>query len=103
MDHSAREFVLCPTVEGAYVRFALRIGESAATATAMLSRICSMSSCSVISESLRYADVDFGGVVGHRQVTDVYLASLAQHNGLVLATFDRALCALRPDSTELVG
>lgn len=43
------------------------------------------------------------GVVGHRQVTDAYLAALVRHRGAQLATFDRALAALHPDVTALLA
>jgi len=42
------------------------------------------------------------GVIGHRQVTDGYLAELARFNRGRLATFDRGLAALHPDIAYLV-
>jgi uncharacterized protein len=44
----------------------------------------------------------FGGVTGHRQWNDFYLAALAQKNGLTLATFDEALARAFPASVKLV-
>lgn len=41
-------------------------------------------------------------IIGHRQVTDAYLAALAQARGGTLATLDRGAAALAP-SIELVG
>ena len=35
--------------------------------------------------------------MGHRQVTDAYLAALARHHGGKLASFDKRLVALHPD------
>lgn len=43
------------------------------------------------------------GVVGHRQVTDAYLAGLARHRSAQLATFDQGLVALHPDVTVLLA
>lgn len=43
------------------------------------------------------------GVVGHRQVTDAYLAQLARARSARLATLDRGLCVAHPDVTEPVG
>ncbi len=40
--------------------------------------------------------------MGHRQVTDAYLASLARAHSGRLATMDRGLAALHPDVTVLV-
>jgi predicted nucleic acid-binding protein len=42
------------------------------------------------------------GVIGHRQVTDAYLAQLARANHGRLATFDRGLAALHTDIAELI-
>ena len=38
----------------------------------------------------------------HRQVTDAYLAALAEHHGAVVATLDRGLALLHPDATLLI-
>jgi predicted nucleic acid-binding protein len=39
---------------------------------------------------------------GHRQTTDSYLAMLAQHNGIRLATLEEALAKRFPGATEWV-
>jgi hypothetical protein len=49
------------------------------------------------SDDVSYLDVRLEGVVGHRQVTDAYLAGLARGRGGRLATFDGGLAALHPD------
>lgn len=41
-------------------------------------------------------------VIGHRQVTDAYLAQLARAQGGKLATFDQGLAKLHHDVAELV-
>jgi predicted nucleic acid-binding protein len=41
-------------------------------------------------------------VIGHRQVTDAYLAHLARSRTGRLATFDRGLAEMRDDVTDLV-
>jgi uncharacterized protein len=38
-------------------------------------------------------------VLGHRQVTDAYLAALARHHKGKLVSFDRGLAALHADVT----
>lgn len=53
-------------------------------------------------EDLGFGDVDLSTVIGHRQVTDAYLAALARHRDGRLATFDKGLAALHPDVTKLV-
>ena len=44
----------------------------------------------------------FAGVIGHRQVTDSYLAALAGHFGGSLATLDRGLAMMHPETAELI-
>lgn len=96
---------LCPIVEGALIRFLARAGEAPATAVAILSALYRSSRCDFWEDSLSYEAVELGlgHVVGHRQVTDAYLAALAKSRGSRLATFDRALAEALPDSTELIG
>lgn len=93
---------LCPVVEGALVRFLVRQGDGAATALAILHRVQSIENCAFWSDDISYADLDLGHVVGHRQVTDSYLAGLATAHGGKLATLDRALATTLPESTFLI-
>lgn len=53
-------------------------------------------------DTIDYLQVNLRGVIGHGQVTNAYLASLARHHGGKLATFDQGLAALHPDVVELV-
>lgn len=99
----AGDFAVCPIVEGALVRFLLRMGESVATAVAVLDGVRSAAHCSFWPDSISYLDVTTDSVQGHRQVTDAYLAGLARARGGTLATFDRALAASHPDECELIG
>ncbi|MDO5697809.1 MAG: PIN domain-containing protein [Dermatophilus congolensis] len=95
-------FAVCPVVEGAFVRFLLRLGESAETAQSMVQALKEHERCSFWPDMISYADCDMTGVRGHRQVTDVYLAELARAHGDLVATFDKALSELRPRSTFLI-
>jgi uncharacterized protein len=94
-------FATCPIVEGALVRFLVRLGESAITATEVIQRIRDLPTCEFWPDSISYADIDLQHVVGHRQVTDAYLVSLARRRAAALATFDEALVSLFPDHTFL--
>lgn len=89
-----RRFAVCPVVEGVLVRFLVRVGESHATATAVLRALHESRRSAFLPDTLPYAEADLGKVRGHRQVTDAYLASLARHHGVTLATLDRALAEL---------
>jgi len=46
--------------------------------------------------------VSLTGVIGHRQVTDAYLAHLARTHDGRLATFDQGLAQLHADVADLV-
>ncbi len=48
-------------------------------------------------DTLSYDTIAWQGVIGHRQVTDAYLAALARHHQGRLVTFDGGLAALHPD------
>jgi|SRR5690625_3213 len=93
---------LCPIVEGALMRFLIRIGESAETAFLLLQTLRDHPRMTFFPDSISYEEVRFADILGYRQLTDVYLAELARRNGGLLATFDRGLHALRPESTHLL-
>ena len=90
-------------VEGAFTRYAVRIGHRAAQVQYALRRVHEMPRWRFWPDDLPYADSDLSTVRGHRQVTDSYLASLARHHGGRLVTFDRALAARFPDVVDLIG
>jgi predicted nucleic acid-binding protein len=95
-------FAVCPVVEGALVRFLVRIGESALAATAVLRAVHEMPAAEFWADSLSYAGATLDHVRGHRQVTDAYLASLAGSRGGLLATLDGALAEELPATVALV-
>ena len=95
-------FALCSVVEGALVRYLVRIGESAATATAVLRAVHAVPTCDFWSAAPSYVDTDLGHVRGHRQVTDAYLVGVAAAHGARLATLDEGLAAASPGTVDLV-
>ncbi len=99
---SIRSFALCPVVEGALVRFLVRIGERATVAQEILRALHADARCAVWPDELSYADVDLTGVAGHRQVTDAYLVGLATGRRARLASFDAGLVAAWPRVAELI-
>ena len=98
-------FATCPFVQGALVRWVVRIeGPAGATAAVEeLKRLGADSRHQFWADSLSFTDVDWTGVIGYRQVTDAYLASLARSRKSRLATLDRGLAALHADVAELIG
>lgn len=96
-------FAVCPVVEGALVRFLVRMGEGALVAQQVLRAVHAMPGVDFWPDSLSHVAADLGPVRGHRQVTDAHLVSLAAaHAGSVLATMDEALARSQPDRTLLV-
>jgi predicted nucleic acid-binding protein len=49
-----------------------------------------------------FHDIPVAGIIGHRQVTDAYLAHLARSYSARLATFDQALAKLHADVADLI-
>ena len=47
-------------------------------------------------------DMRVSGIIGHRQVTEAYLAHLARSYSARLATFDEALAKLHADVADLI-
>jgi uncharacterized protein len=98
-------FATCPITQGTLIRMLLRFGAvaNAAGAVAVLKQLTGHPRHAFWSDDIGYADISWAGVLGHRQVTDSYLAGLARHRGGRLATFDRGLAALHPDIVDAIG
>jgi uncharacterized protein len=95
-------FATCPVTQGSLLRLLLREGQPAAEARAVLSQATANPRHEFWPDDLPYTDVPTGGIVGHRQVTDAYLAQLARSREARIATFDQAMAKLHHDVTELV-
>jgi toxin-antitoxin system PIN domain toxin len=95
-------FATCPITEGALVRFLIREGTSAADALAVLQGVCEAERHVFWPDARSYLAISPAGVVGHRQVTDAYLAELARSRHGHLASFDGGLAAAHPGVVELV-
>lgn len=98
VEHAA----ITPVVEGALVRYLVRVGVGTAGVTALLEAIHDHPRIEFWPDELSYADVDLRGVFGHRQVTDAYLVASAVRRGAIVATFDQALVATWPGATVLI-
>ena len=98
------EFATCPITQGALVRHFFRDTQDpgARGVAYLLSEIEKMPGHSFWSDDVPYSRVLFTGVIGHRQVTDAYLAALARHHEGKLTTLDTALAALHEDVAELL-
>lgn len=95
-------FATCPITQGSLVRFLLRTGQSAATARDVVTALANAQRHEFWPDSVTFADVQVEGVVGHRQVTDAYLAQLARQRSGQLATLDGGLAYLHGDVVVLI-
>lgn len=95
-------FATCPITQGTLLRLAVREGTAVQRARQVLDAICSLAGHHFWADEISYGQVQLGGVIGHRQVTDAYLAQLARNHSASLATFDEGLAALHDDVAALV-
>ncbi|HUH71733.1 MAG TPA: TA system VapC family ribonuclease toxin [Mycobacterium sp.] len=102
LSSTSAAFATCPMTQGSLVRLLIREGQTTAAAHEVITAIAVDPRHEFWPNSVSFADVNLAGVVGHRQVTDAYLAQLARtHNGR-LATFDQGLAQLHSDVAQLV-
>ncbi|WP_152362609.1 TA system VapC family ribonuclease toxin [Microlunatus speluncae] len=95
-------FATCPITEGSLVRLLVREGQTVATVRDLLYGLTAIPGHEFWPDELSYRDVDLAGVIGHRQVTDAYLAQLARSRDARLASFDHGLASLHPDVVDLI-
>lgn len=97
-----QRFATCPITQGSLVRLLVREGQPMGAAHSMLAELAGHERHEFWPDIVSYVDVPAAGIVGHRQVTDAYLAQLARTRGGRLATFDQGLADLHRDVADLV-
>ena len=97
-----KRFATCPITQGTLVRLLVRNGMSGGDAVQVLANITSPKRHEFWPDDIGYDRVNMKAVIGHRQVTDAYLAELARLHDAQLATFDRVLAETYADVAELV-
>jgi len=102
LSASDTAFATCPITQGSLTRFLMRAGRSAAAAQEVISAVSSSQCHEFWPDSVSFADVLLSGVIGHRQVTDAYLAQLCRHHAGGLATLDSGLAQLHKDVALLI-
>jgi uncharacterized protein len=96
--HHHQPFATCPITQGTLLRLSMHLGGiGAETALDLLKHLTAHPRHRFWADTLGYTDFAWRGVMGHRQVTDAYLAALARHHAGKLASFDRGLVALHSD------
>ena len=99
---SETNFATCPITQGSLMRLLIREGQTAESARAVLQELSGSARHEFWSDNASYCDIPVAGIIGHRQVTDAYLAHLARSYSARLATFDQALAKLHPDVADLI-
>jgi uncharacterized protein len=95
-------FATCPVTQGSLIRLLVREGQSAEAARSVLLRVAADERHEFWPDDVAYTEVPTAGIIGHRQVTDAYLAQLARNRAGRLATFDQALAKLHADVADPV-
>ena len=95
-------FATCPVTQGSLMRLLVREGQTAEAASSVLRGVTADPRHEFWPDDVAYPDLPTAGIVGHRQVTDAYLAELARRRAARLATFDQALAKLHADVADLV-
>lgn len=102
LAHLEERHATCPITQGALLRMLIRQSMPAADALAVLNQLAVDDRHEFWPDSIPFGSVRMSGVLGHRQVTDAYLAGLARSRSGRLATLDEGLAALHPDVAFLV-
>lgn len=97
------EFATCPMTQGTLLRFLVREGVGLPSALSALQQIQSLPQHVFWADEIGFDATVLAGVIGHRQVTDSYLAALARHFDGHLVTLDRGLAALHPHTAQLIS
>ncbi len=92
----------CPITQGALIRLLVRRGVRPDQALRQLGIIAAQPRHEFWADEVPFTNVALTGVLGHRQVTDAYLAALARFRTGRLATFDQGLAQLHTDVAHLV-
>lgn len=99
---SGTSFATCPITQGSLMRLLIREGQPAESARSVLQELVASSRHEFWPDNASYHDIPIAGIIGHRQVTDAYLAHLARSYSARLATLDQALAKLHPDVADLI-
>jgi uncharacterized protein len=95
-------FATCPVTQGSLMRLVVREGQSAGAARTLLSQALANPRHEFWPDDVAYTQVPMAGIIGHRQLTDAYLAQLARARGARVATFDQAMARLHTDVADLI-
>jgi len=98
------KFATCPVTEGTLLRLHMQQANNKKPVAAweVLLDLHAHPKHSFWPDNFSYTEISPTRLTGHRQITDAWLAELANRKGGRLATLDEPLSALWPDSTTLI-
>ncbi|BBX74383.1 VapC toxin family PIN domain ribonuclease [Mycobacterium shinjukuense] len=97
--NAAQGWATCPVTESGFVRVSsnpkvLPNAIGIADARRVLTALRALEGHRFLADDVSLVDDDVPVIVGHRQVTDAHLLTLARRRGVRLVTFDTAVSAL---------
>ena len=97
-------FASCSTTQGTLLRLHMQFAadRSVAAAWRVLKQICADPAHEFWAEAPSYLELKPGQILGHRQVTDAWLANVARRRKAHVVTLDAAFAALYPDVVTLI-
>ena len=100
---SNERIATCSITQMSLIRMLVRAGASGPAAVRLTEAVVAYRNHQFWDDPIRPDRENMRAVIGHRQVSDFYLAALARHHGGRLATFDHGLAAAHPDVVDLVS
>jgi uncharacterized protein len=104
-SHAGEGWATCPVTESGFVRVSANpkvlpaaIGVEAARA--VMASLREAAGHRFLVDDVSITDADVPALMGHRQVTDAHLLTLARRHGARLLTFDAALARLGGDDVQ---
>lgn len=102
-EHGADGWETCPLTESGFVRVSanprvLPVAIGIDDARAVLRGLRGAPGHRFLQDDVSICDSDVPRIVGHRQVTDAHLLTLARRNAVRIVTFDAGIAALAGDS-----
>lgn len=98
-----QEFATTPITQGTLLRHLIRNAVPAVSALELLALTTADARHTFWADDVPYDSATLRGVVGHRQVTDAYLATMARRRQGRIATFDAGFAASHSDIAELIS
>lgn len=102
LSSAETQYATCPITQSALMRLIVREDGAPERGVDLLAAIAQDPRHDFWPDQLPFTAVNWAGTIGHRQVTDAYLAELARAHHSRLVTFDKGLASLHQDVALLL-